>query len=450
MEKDLISTAVERKEPQPVTTSAERWIPTMLPPSEFKQRLLLWYTRHYNVDELCKVLQCVVSPTLNVPASLPPEAKEMIFKEAKLWDPAPGTSTSPILWRREFALYSSDETGKTIVRRFMSIDTPAQLRQLLIETVPDRLEFGAVYAYSPKQANTVLVNTPQLAELKFDIDVTDYIRPCCGSESKAVCSVCWIQVRAAIRTIIHVMKRVYGAEEPFIVFSGLKGAHVIYSGFWLSSFTETAREQLTQIFTRDLRALNDDAVQQQLLSECFQIWREEYACMLKKLDLNKQEQWKQEMIQLYPAFKELLESGLNKTQSQPTSAFQVQQSLSSLAVPRHTARRQQEAMLRQSQLLANSRYLASVSKQSKAPLNIAPTVTDNNTRKAGLSDLIALLFRPRLDEAVLLQMGHLLKTFDCIHPVSQKRCAMMTVKAMLEFDPTHVSTLGDIMKWCDI
>lgn len=429
-----------------------------------KEKLRIWYEKYFDAEGFCEYLQLVYSPVINMPSAAPLKMVETLKEEVKLLQSARAT----MLWKRELAFYWTDDKEATLMRRFKSTVSPLDLRSQLVQLIPERVEYGPVYTSSPGNAITAFVNVPQLAEIKFDIDITDYERPCCAPTVKAACWLCWIQIRAAIRTIMLVMKKVFDANDPCIVYSGLKGAHVVYSGYSLSSVDVVAREQIANVFIKDLSKSLSDRNQQELLSECFSIWREEFFNLNSHLRLRSCTDWIAIMKAQYPHFAKVLDHDLPlgpcntaDTARNATSNFLGTSNRKSIATATGTIRRQGQGIWKQltqaqhkntstlmyTEHVADPRLSGSPTTISSDPGAMKKTKVE--TKEAvvtgTLSDLIVTMFAPRIDEGVLMEIGHLIKAWDCIHPVSKKRCVRIPMELLMSFNPETVPTLDQIL-----
>jgi DNA primase catalytic subunit len=430
-----------------------------------KEKLRVWYEKYFDVEGFCEFLSLVYSPAINMPSEVLPALTDSLRREADLICKAQANKP----WKRELAFYWTDKDHVTLVRRFKSAVSPKDLRAQLVALIPERLEYGPVFTSSPGNTSLAFANVPQLAELKFDLDITDYERPCCGPDVKAVCRICWIQIRAAIRTIVLVMKKVFDVKYPWIVFSGLKGAHVVYSGYSLSSLNEVAREQVANLFVKDLSKALSDRSQQELLSECFAIWREEFDHMAAHINLRSCTEWIELMKSKYPHLAPVFNRdlpgshGVSVTDKLTgTSVFNSSVGQKAIAFASGSVRRQghsiwnhlSQAQTRNNSMLAVSSHIAdprlshSATAISSDPGLIKKTKVESKEAAAPngtLSDLIVTMFAPRIDEGVLIQIGHLIKAWDCIHPVSKKRCVRIPEEVLMSFNPETVPTLDMIL-----
>lgn len=68
--------------------------------------------------------------------------------------------------------------------------------------------------------------SPQLRELVFDIDLTDYdpIRTCCSEAN--ICRLCWTFISAAVTVLHAALTKQFGFKHLLWVYSGRRGIHL--------------------------------------------------------------------------------------------------------------------------------------------------------------------------------------------------------------------------------
>lgn len=104
--------------------------------------------------------------------------------------------------------------------RYLVFDTPAMFREKLDEVTPKKIDLGPNYNMRPTKNNGA---TPVSRELVFDIDLTDYQRPCC--QEKKVCEQCYERIKCAVKILDYSLKNEFGFKNYGFVFSGRRGVH---------------------------------------------------------------------------------------------------------------------------------------------------------------------------------------------------------------------------------
>lgn len=86
--------------------------------------------------------------------------------------------------------------------------------------------------------------TPQLRELVFDIDMTDYdsIRTCCSGAD--ICKRCWVFIAAAVRVLDKGIRDQFGYNHLLWVYSGRRGIHLWISDQEAMELTDEQRRAL--------------------------------------------------------------------------------------------------------------------------------------------------------------------------------------------------------------
>lgn len=94
------------------------------------------------------------------------------------------------------------------------------LAQRVEKLCPLRFDIGAVYHDPPTKGS---VNKPLMKELVFDVDLTDYTRGCCSTNT--VCDTCFVIIKAAMGVLDFSLRTEFGFENVNFFFSGGRGLH---------------------------------------------------------------------------------------------------------------------------------------------------------------------------------------------------------------------------------
>jgi len=134
--------------------------------------------------------------------------------------------------RREIAF---EKDGKW--RRALRFLTPEEFRLRLLKVLPDAIHVGGFYE---KPITEKVPENPQVVaslkkdwliverEFVLDIDLTDYsdMRTSCCKDEKKACVKCWRYARIGLRILDYLLRKCFGFQRIFYVFSGRRGAHV--------------------------------------------------------------------------------------------------------------------------------------------------------------------------------------------------------------------------------
>lgn len=124
---------------------------------------------------------------------------------------------------REFAMAFRSGAYK----RYNSISTLNEFKEMICKFNPDRFEIGAIYNKPPKDREILMKSelVPQRKELVFDIDMDDYdsFRTCC--QGAQVCYKCWKFITLAMNVINVALSEDFAFHDYLWVFSGRRGAH---------------------------------------------------------------------------------------------------------------------------------------------------------------------------------------------------------------------------------
>lgn len=147
--------------------------------------------------------------------------------------------------------------------RYQSFSDADDLKKQVCQLNPTRFEIGPVYSArvsctterlalyltrttQPRDRKTVRAAnfTPQLRELVFDIDMTDYdeIRTCCSGAD--ICHRCWAFIAAAVHVLDESIREQFGYKHLLWVYSGRRGIHLWISDKEAMELTNEQRRAL--------------------------------------------------------------------------------------------------------------------------------------------------------------------------------------------------------------
>uniref|UniRef100_A0A183BQI6 DNA primase n=1 Tax=Globodera pallida TaxID=36090 RepID=A0A183BQI6_GLOPA len=149
------------------------------------------------------------------------------------------------LSKREFAFILRDDFHV----RFLSFFDAKEFQEKLHQSLPYKIDIGAVYNRPPRDRKKVGDFVPQERELVFDIDLTDYdsIRNCC--KDKSVCKKCWRWITIAVDVLENLLRTHFGFKNLLWVFSGRRGVHCWVADKKARSLSNRAREAVAKYLT---------------------------------------------------------------------------------------------------------------------------------------------------------------------------------------------------------
>ncbi|KAH8920133.1 prim-pol domain-containing protein, partial [Atractiella rhizophila] len=323
-------------------------------------------------------------------------------------------SSSPSrLWtHREFAFTLPSDA----YIRFNSFNVWQDLQNEIFRLNPSRFEIGAVYSHRPrdKKSLSAAMFKPQLRELVFDIDMTDYddIRTCCSD--KRICRRCWKFIACGVKVIDRILREDFGFQHLLYVYSGRRGIHL-----WVSD--------------AEAMALSDDARR----------------ALVNYIDIIKGGQHQDKKVNLSRPLHPSLQSSFDSLKSSFTSIILTDQDTFSNPA-------KAELLLR---LIPNSKLTESVRKEwgkyknlnsverwgvlQKERAHIAKK--DNDTVTAAIDDIIFQFTYPRIDAEVSKHQNHLLKSPFCVHPGTGRVCIPVDIDKIDDFDPDAVPTVSRLL-----
>ena len=166
---------------------------------------------------------------------------------------------------REFAFTLKGD----VYLRYQSFTTADELKKQVCTMNPTRFEIGPMYTarvrgvllyalfvglhdgVQPRDKKLARPGAfqPELRELVFDIDMTDYdsIRTCCSGAD--ICSRCWAFIAVAVKVIDRSIRDDFGYQHLLWVYSGRRGIHLWISDRAAMSLTDDQRRSLVAWMT---------------------------------------------------------------------------------------------------------------------------------------------------------------------------------------------------------
>ncbi|KAH7096195.1 hypothetical protein BKA62DRAFT_720381 [Auriculariales sp. MPI-PUGE-AT-0066] len=334
---------------------------------------------------------------------------------------------------RPFENFTHREFSATLIGdvylRYHSWNTLEEFKQGICRLNPTRFEIGAIYNLRPKDKKSLRPGAlqPLLRELVFDIDMTDYdeIRTCCSG--KGICKRCWGFISAAVRVLDNALREQFGYKHLLWVYSGRRGIHC-----WISD--ESAM------------ALTDD--QRRTLMSYLEVVKGSKD-KLKKVNVRPPRGGP-----LHPALARALRL-LNTVEGDQA----LDSSFDALILQDQNVFEPVEKWEELLKLIGDSSFTGPLSEEwstdpdrdSKAKWKniLAHLKKREHAKRApimhALEDIILQHMYPRLDMEVSKHRNHLLKAPFCVHPATGRICVPVDPKAVDDFDPETVPTIGQLL-----
>ncbi|TCD64098.1 hypothetical protein EIP91_004540 [Steccherinum ochraceum] len=322
---------------------------------------------------------------------------------------------------REFAFTLPGD----VYLRYNSFNNADELKKQVCNLNPTRFEIGPVYSARPKDKKTVrpAAFSPQLRELVFDIDMTDYdpVRTCCSGAD--ICRLCWKFIAAAVHVLDKSIRDQFGYQRLLWVYSGRRGIHLWISDKEAMELTDEQRKALVGWMTviqggKEMHKKVNVRQGTKPLPPSIQSSMRFLGEVFTNLTLGtqkcfqKREGW-EELLRLLP-------SGAT------TSALRTQWDEG----PQRTSAEKWNTDL-------GERYAA-----------LGPP--EHDIMKAAIEDIILQYTYPRLDAEVSKHRNHLLKAPFCVHPKTGRVCVPVDPSSIDSFDPEKVPKVMDLLDELDM
>ncbi|CAA7259208.1 unnamed protein product [Cyclocybe aegerita] len=321
---------------------------------------------------------------------------------------------SRLFTHREFAFTLQGD----VYLRYQSFNNADELKKQVCQLNPTRFEIGPVYSARPRDKKTIRAGafSPQVRELVFDIDMTDYdpIRTCC--KDAGICKKCWGFIAAAVHVIDSAIRDEFGYEKLIWVYSGRRGIHLWISDKEAMELTDQQRKSLVGWLTAIHPTAKESSKKPNFrfggklppsLQNALQYLKTIFGeLILTEQDCFESEEGYEELLQ-YISDSRTVESLRTKWEDSPS----------------RSSEDKWNDLLR----IASSRP------------NLIPA----------LEDVIIQYTYPRLDAEVSKHRNHLLKAPFCIHPKTGRVCVPLDVTSIDKFDPEGVPTVGQLLQELD-
>ncbi|KAH8083529.1 hypothetical protein HD553DRAFT_296901 [Filobasidium floriforme] len=333
---------------------------------------------------------------------------------------------SRLFTHREFAF----TLGESTYVRYNSFNNVEDFKKEILRANPTRFEIGPIYNVRPRDRKSVPqhVLRPELRELVFDIDMTDYdeVRTCCSGGN--ICRRCWGFIAAAVKVLDQSLRESFGFKHLLWVYSGRRGIHCWISDRHALSLTDDQRRSLVQFLEVvkggkevakkvNVRNGNDIGPLNANIEHALDTIKADFV-RIALMDQNcfAEEKGTETLLTLLSVDRDTADSWRRKWSSSGVSSMDKWQEIMSYGA-----------------------------KLMKAGANSAAFRKFSNSTE----DLILQYMYPRIDAEVSKRRNHLLKSPFVIHPGTGRVCVPVEVSKVDDFEPTAVPTVGQLLRELD-
>ncbi|KAF9524030.1 prim-pol domain-containing protein [Crepidotus variabilis] len=316
---------------------------------------------------------------------------------------------------REFA-FTINTSGGEAYLRYNSFNAADELKKQVCTLNPTRFEIGPVYSAKPRDRKTLRPGAlqPELRELVFDIDMTDYdpVRTCCSDAD--ICKKCWPFISAAVKVLDRAIREEFGYEKLLWVYSGRRGIHLWISDKAAMELTDIQRKavvgwlgvvQVGKDSSKKLNVRNAGTLPPSLQAALQELRTVFPALILRNQKLFASEEGYLDLLKCIPDSKMADKLSSKWEDSRGTSEE------------------------RWEELLGEAKK--------------------NQNVWNAIEDVILMYTYPRLDAEVSKHRNHLLKAPFCVHPKTGRVCVPVDPHTVDSFDPSTVPTVGQLLRELD-
>ncbi|KAI0641480.1 prim-pol domain-containing protein [Trametes meyenii] len=326
---------------------------------------------------------------------------------------------------REFAFTLAGD----VYLRYNSFSSAEELKKQVCSLNPTRFEIGPVYSARPRDKKTVrpAAFSPQLRELVFDIDMTDYdpIRTCCSGAD--ICQLCWTFIAAAVRVLDRALRDQFGYRHLLWVYSGRRGIHLWISDREALELTDEQRRALVGWLTviqggKEMHKkvnvrIGTKSLPPSIASAYKMLEPVFHQLVLREQNVFKSQEGWEALLHLVP---------------DPDVAQNLRDKWED--APGRSSREKWQNL--------EDEFAAAAKRGGKGRPSAAQL-------QAAKEDIILQYTYPRLDAEVSKHRNHLLKSPFCVHPKTGRVCVPVDPRAIDAFDPAAVPTVAQLLRELD-
>lgn len=307
-------------------------------------------------------------------------------------------------------------------KRYNSVSTLPEFKEMVCRFNPDRFEIGAMYNKPPKDRELLMKSelVAKSKELVFDIDMDDYdaFRTCC--QGAQVCDKCWKFITLAIEVINVALKDDFGFQDMIWIYSGRRGAHC-----WCN---DERAMQLTDIQRRNLLDYLN-VIRDRSLSKRLALKRPYHPHLLRSLNmlkpyftdfiLGEQDPWRDDTN----ALKTLLPNLSDKNLTDALTKFWISEEPNRSSLDKWNDIDEFASNLKFSNPQRRKEFMYRL--------------------KDWKEDIVLLILYPKLDIEVTRQLIHLLKAPFCVHPATGNVCVPIEPSSFTPDKAPKLSTIQE-------
>jgi DNA primase small subunit len=295
-----------------------------------------------------------------------------------------------------------------VYNRFLSYNNEIELKKVMVERTPVKIDIGAIYTYPPSSREFVEDKTkfePVEKEIVFDIDLTDYdeVRTCC--KGTTVCKKCWKFLVCAAKILDTILRNDLKYQNLLWVFSGRRGIHCWVCDSRVRKLKQQVRLEIVTY-----------------ISEKFE--KSDVLSVIGTKDFS------------YPSIK-------NSYKIIAKYFNLVLEEQNFLSDPKHIER-MVYFIKDESKKTQAKAYLMSNDSAANRWNQFCSIAGEN-----AVTRLMYTYMYPRLDINVSKGFNHLLKSPFCIHPSTGNICTPLTMRLLDQFDPSNAPTVYKLLNSFD-
>lgn len=147
-------------------------------------------------------------------------------------------------WRGKDSLHLREvavETQDDVYIRWLSVSSPAELRNTLVQKNACKVHVGAIFDQQPIHRRKVQSIAAMQREFVVDIDLDDYVNSGVEASEIDACDATWPVVAFGMIIVDTIMREKFGFKNMMIVYSGRRGAHLTVYDARACELTDEAR-----------------------------------------------------------------------------------------------------------------------------------------------------------------------------------------------------------------